>query len=87
MLILVEEPLDNTVGGQKVICTVVEAKGDLELVVKQIRGEYGVNEPSLYPLHERAQELAEEFERFEIRHVPRDENWEADQLVEKAFGN
>lgn len=68
-------------------CTVVEAKGDLELVVKQIRGEYGVNEPSLYPLHERAQELAEEFERFEIRHVPRDENWEADQLVEKAVGN
>lgn len=31
-------------------CTDVEAKGDLEMVVKQMRGEYGVNEPSLYPL-------------------------------------
>jgi hypothetical protein len=31
------------------------------------------------------QELAEGFERFEIQHVSRDENWEADELVEVGF--
>lgn len=29
-------------------CTAVEASGDLELVVKQMRGEYGVNESFLH---------------------------------------
>ena len=66
-------------------CTAVEAKGELEMVVKQMRGEYGVNEPSLYPLYDRAQELADGFEKFETQHVPREKNREADQLVKKAF--
>lgn len=68
-------------------CTAVEAKGDLELVVKQVRGEWSVNEPSLYPLYHRAQELADGFENFEICHVPRKKNWEADQLVKKGFSD
>lgn len=68
-------------------CTAVEAKGDLELVVKQMQDEYGVNEPSLYPLYSRAQELADGFENFEIRNVPREENWEADQLVKKVLSD
>lgn len=68
-------------------CTAVEAKGDSELVVKQMQGEYGVNEPSLYPLYDRARELADEFENFEIWHVQREKNWEADRLVEKAFSD
>lgn len=66
-------------------CTAVEAEGDSELVVKQMRGEYEVNEPSLYPLYDRAQELADMFGKFEIRHVPREENWEADRLVDDSY--
>jgi ribonuclease HI len=31
--------------------------------------------------------LAEEFEQFEIRHIPREENREADALVEQAFSD
>jgi hypothetical protein len=31
--------------------------------------------------------LAEEFETFEIRHTPREENREADALVEQAFSD
>ena len=68
-------------------CTEVEAKGDSEVIVKQVRGEYGVNQPELRPLRNRVQELAEEFENFEIRHVSRDENREADELVEVGFSN
>jgi ribonuclease HI len=43
-------------------CTEVEARGDSQLVVKQVRDEWSVNEPELRPLRDRVQELAEEFE-------------------------
>ena len=66
-------------------CTEVEARGDSEVIVKQVRGEYGVNQPELRPLRNRVQELAEEFETFEIQHVSSDENWEADELVNRRF--
>jgi ribonuclease HI len=68
-------------------CTEVEARGDSEVIVKQVRGEYGVNEPELRPLRDRVQELAAEFESFDIQHVSRDENWEADELVEVGFSD
>jgi ribonuclease HI len=68
-------------------CTEVEARGDCELVVMQVRGEHRVNQPELRPLRNRVQELAEEFESFEIWHIPRKENWEADELVEVAFSD
>ena len=66
-------------------CTEVEARGDSQLVVKQVRDEWSVNEPELRSLRDRVQELADGFENFEIRHVSRDENWEADELVEVGF--
>jgi ribonuclease HI len=68
-------------------CTEVEARGDSELVVKQVRGEYGVNQPELRPLRNRVQELADEFKEFEIHYIPREENREADALVEQAFSD
>jgi len=46
-------------------CIEVEARGDIQLVVKQIRGECGLNKPELRPLRNRAQDLADEFETFE----------------------
>lgn len=68
-------------------CTEVEARGDSKLVVKQVRGEYGLNQPELRPLRNRVQELAEEFEEFKIQHIPRDENWKADELLDQAFSD
>ena len=66
-------------------CTVVEARGDSELVVKQVRGEYRVNQPELRPLRDRVRESAEEFETFEILWVDREENLRADELVDREF--
>jgi hypothetical protein len=40
-----------------------------------------------FPTLDRTQELADEFEQFEIQHIPRDENWEVDELVDRAFDN
>jgi len=55
------------------------------LIVKQVRGESGVNQPELRPPRDRVQELAGEFERFERQHVPREQNWDADEFVEIGF--
>jgi ribonuclease HI len=68
-------------------CTEVEAKGDSQLIVNQVKGDYDTNKPHLGELRDRAQELAEEFETFEIVWVDREENREADALVEQAFSD
>jgi ribonuclease HI len=56
-------------------------KLDSELVVKQLRGEYKIKHASLKPLAERARELIQAFDRFDIMHVPRDQTKAADKLA------
>ncbi|WP_172967079.1 ribonuclease HI family protein [Halosegnis rubeus] len=68
-------------------CTDVEVKGDSQLIVRQVNGEWKTREPHLRELRDRAQGLADGFEKFEIQHVSREENGEADELVEEAFAN
>ncbi|HVP50196.1 MAG TPA: ribonuclease HI family protein [Candidatus Bathyarchaeia archaeon] len=58
---------------------------DSELMVKQILGEYKVNNPALKQLHAQASKLIDDFEAFEIRHVPREQNREADLLANRAM--
>ena len=66
-------------------CTEVEARGDSQLVVRQVTGDWQTNEQHLRELRDRAQELAEEFETFEIGWVDREENLRADELVDREF--
>jgi ribonuclease HI len=68
-------------------CTEVEARGDSQLIVRQVTGEWQTKEPHLRKLRDRAQEVTYEFETFEIQHIPREENREADTLVEQAFSD
>lgn len=65
--------------------SVVEAVGDSELVVKQVSGEWRCRAENLKPLREEVLEVAESFDGFEIRHVPRGENSEADELANAAL--
>ncbi|MDZ7688362.1 MAG: ribonuclease HI family protein [Halobacteriales archaeon] len=65
--------------------SVVEAVGDSELVVKQVGGEWRCRAKNLKPLHEEVLGVAEGFDDFEIRHVPRSENHEADELANTAL--
>lgn len=58
---------------------------DSELVVKQMRGEYAVREPSLVPLHTKARYLAGTLKEFHIFHVKREFNSEADKLCNMAL--
>jgi ribonuclease HI len=63
----------------------LRVESDSELLVRQMQGEYRVKSPDLRPLHERAERLARGFEHFEITHVPREKNREADRLVNAAL--
>ena len=58
---------------------------DSELMVKQIRGEYKVNHPVLKELHSKALRLIDDLEAFEINHVLREKNREADRLANQAM--
>ena len=63
----------------------VQARGDSELIVKQVRGEYDANEPTLREKRVRVHELLAGFEDWSIDHVPREVNERADDLANEAL--
>ncbi|MFB6122748.1 MAG: ribonuclease HI [Haloferacaceae archaeon] len=63
----------------------VDLRGDSELVVKQVRGEWNVNDPGLRERRVRARELLDAFDRWSLEHVPREINDRADRLANEAL--
>jgi ribonuclease HI len=63
----------------------LELVGDSELVVKQVKGEYKVKDAGMRELHAQVKEALRGFERWSIRHVRREQNAEADRLVNEAL--
>jgi ribonuclease HI len=64
---------------------VIHVRADSMLMIKQLRGEYRVKHANLRPLHAAAQALLAEYEIVDLQHVPRDENADADALVNAAL--
>ena len=58
---------------------------DSELLVRQLNGQYKVKSALIRPLFEQVNALRTQFKGFEIRHVRRDKNKRADQLVNQAL--
>jgi len=58
---------------------------DSELLVRQILKQYKVKSGGLRPLYERAQEMIGRLKAFSIAHVRREQNREADRLVNQAI--
>ena len=58
---------------------------DSELLYKQVIGSYKVKHPNMKPLFEQVRHLITGFKRFEIKHVPREKNNEADGLAKKLI--
>jgi ribonuclease HI len=63
----------------------IHIRGDSELIIKQMRGEYRVKHPNLQPLYYAAQELMREFEQVKIEHNLRAKNELADRLANLAM--
>lgn len=58
---------------------------DSELMVKQIKGQYKVKSPGLRPLYDEAKRRIAGLESFQIQHVLRNKNREADRLANEAM--
>lgn len=65
--------------------TELELVGDSELVVRQVRGEYKVKNAGIKPLHAEVLAALEGFDSWTIEHVRREQNAEADALVNQAL--
>jgi ribonuclease HI len=63
----------------------LELIGDSELIVRQVKGEYKVKDETLRDLHQQVLAALGGFDRWSIRHVRRDENAEADRLVNEEL--
>lgn len=62
-----------------------EFVGDSMLIVEQVRGKWKVKQEHLRPLHTKVKDALRDLESWSIRHVKRDENTRADDLLNEAL--
>jgi len=60
-------------------------RGDSELIIKQMRGEYRVKHPDMKELYDEAQSLVSDFDSVKIEHNLRHKNELADKLANLAM--
>jgi ribonuclease HI len=70
--------------GQKTKGSII-VRGDSDLIIKQVRGEYKVKSGLLAPLHGEVQDLLEKLPGVTLEWIPRDRNAEADRLTNLAY--
>ncbi len=63
----------------------IEFRLDSKLVVEQVKGNWKVKEPTLKPQVAKIRALLMDFGSVSFTHVPREENKEADRLVNEAI--
>ena len=63
----------------------VEFVGDSKLIVEQVRGTWKIKQEHLRPLRAEVVKRLEPLPKWSIRHVRRDENTRADELLNDAF--
>ncbi len=72
-------------GSKKAAETEVEIRADSELLVKQMNGEYKIKNEELQPLFFEIWNSKQDFKSVAFKHVPREENKDADRLVNQAL--
>jgi ribonuclease HI len=65
--------------------TTVHVRADSKLVIEQLAGRWKVKQPHLKPLHAQARALLERFDHVDLAHVRREDNTDADALVNAAL--
>lgn len=63
----------------------IEVRMDSKLAVEQILGNWKVKEPTLKPQVAKVRALLADFPKHHFVHIPREENSEADRLVNEAI--
>src|SRR6476620_3024631 len=70
---------------KKLGATKILIRGDSELIIKQMRGEYRVKHPDMKELYDEAQFLLHQFDEAKIEHNLRHKNELADKLANLAM--
>jgi ribonuclease HI len=65
--------------------TELHLKLDSQLLARQLQGRYRVKASHLKPLHRQTLALLDRFQRWDVQHVPREENAAADRLANQAL--
>ena len=65
--------------------TDVEIRADSELVVKQLNGQYRLENPKIQQFFIEIWNLKFDFKSIKFKHIPRERNREADRLVNEAL--
>ncbi|MEP6625517.1 MAG: ribonuclease HI family protein [Acidimicrobiia bacterium] len=63
----------------------IEVRADSQLLIRQLEGRYRVKNAGLQPLYRRAMELLRGYAEVDLQHVYREDNTEADALVNAAL--
>jgi len=63
----------------------VEVRADSQLLVRQLQGKYAVKNEVLRRLHEEALALLRGFDRYQLAHIPREQNALADEMSNRAI--
>jgi ribonuclease HI len=63
----------------------LEVRADSQLLIRQLEGRYRVKNAGLVPLHRRVTELLAPYTHVDLQHVRREENTDADALVNAAL--
>lgn len=79
------QKLKAILGGKKSRETSVEVFMDSELVARQLGDEYKIEEETLFASFIKAHNLKLNFQKVIFRHIPREQNREADKLVNEAL--
>ncbi len=72
-------------GKKKAKETEVACYMDSELLMKQLTGQYKIEDEDLQPLWLEIWNLKLDFKKVEFHHIPREKNKEADRMVNKAL--
>ncbi len=72
-------------GGKIAKISVVEVKSDSELLVKQVNGEYKVEDEKIQKFFMEIWNLKIDFKDVKFKAIPREKNKEADRLVNEAL--
>ena len=72
-------------GKAKIRTMAIEVRMDSELVARQLNAEYKIEEERLWPLFIKIWNTRLDFGKLTFRHVPREQNREADRLVNQAL--
>jgi ribonuclease HI len=63
----------------------VDVRADSQLLIRQLQGSYAVKNEVLRRLHAEALALLRAFDKYELVHVPREENAAADEMSNRAI--